>query len=154
MEPQEADAPAPAAARWYSRAAFDEFNVAADAERARLEALIADASARLARADAAVGLNRTMAEMIVDSQRELQEIRRRAERTAAEILAGDAPAPAPAPVPPPAPVAEAPVAERLTAVFVDPDESLEPLRPADDDYFARLKDTLGSRDGLGSLHDD
>lgn len=73
--------------RWYSRTALDEFLAAAEKEQARLEATIADAQMRLARANSAVGLHQTMVEMILEVQREVAEIRRAAELASAEIIA-------------------------------------------------------------------
>jgi hypothetical protein len=133
--------------KWYSRTAVDEFHAAAAAERARLESVIADAGARLARAKAAVGLDRTMAEMLLDGQRQIEEIRRAAEVEAAAILAG-----APAPGAAGGPVADGD--DPGAGVGLDPDASLEPLSPNDDDFFARLKGSLGGPEGRGSLDDD
>ncbi|NBP52300.1 MAG: hypothetical protein EBU70_14180 [Actinobacteria bacterium] len=77
----------PSSPQWYSRAAVDEFLAAADAERRRLEATIADARARLARATSAAGLQQTVVEMMLDAQREVADIRRAAELASAGILA-------------------------------------------------------------------
>lgn len=73
--------------RWYSRAALDEFLSAAEREQTRLEATIAEAQVRLARANSAVGLHQTMIEMILEAQREVAEIRSAAEVRSGEIIA-------------------------------------------------------------------
>lgn len=95
------------APQWYSRAAVDEFLAAADAERQRLEAAIADAQARLARATSAAGLQQTVVEMMLDAQREVADIRRAAEVASAGILAPiSPPGPEGASTAPTAPTAE------------------------------------------------
>lgn len=150
--------PGPAAPRWYSRAALAEFDAVADAERARLDAVVAEASTRLNRSTASTGLNRAMVEMIVQSQREIQRIRLEAESAVAAILNQEDRSVAPVPEVPevpessevpgardPDPVGSAP----SSPAWVAPDRP-----PVGDDYFARLKDSLGSREGLGSLDDD
>jgi hypothetical protein len=71
----------------YPRAQVEEFLSAAAAERVRLESEIADANARIARARAAVGTHRVMVAMLLETQRELSETRRRAEQEAERILA-------------------------------------------------------------------
>jgi hypothetical protein len=73
--------------RWYSRSALDEFLAAAEREQARLEATIAGARQRLARANSAVGLHQTMIEMMLEVQREVAEIRRAAETQSGQIIA-------------------------------------------------------------------
>jgi hypothetical protein len=71
----------------YSRAEVDEFLSAATSERERLEREIADARGRIARARAALGMHRVMVAMMLETQRELGELRQNAERRAAEIVA-------------------------------------------------------------------
>lgn len=80
-------APAQSPVRWYSRAALDRFLDEAATERARLNETIADANARLVRANAAIGLHQMMMEMLLETQRDVRDIRRRAEASAAEIMA-------------------------------------------------------------------
>jgi cell division septum initiation protein DivIVA len=71
----------------YSRAEVDEFLSAAASERQRLEREIADARGRIARARAALGMHRVMVAMMLETQRELGELRQNAERSAAAIVA-------------------------------------------------------------------
>jgi regulator of protease activity HflC (stomatin/prohibitin superfamily) len=71
----------------YERAAVDDFLAAAATERARLEATIADANGRAARARAAIGMHRVMVAMLLETQGELTLRRREAEQQAAEIIA-------------------------------------------------------------------
>ncbi len=73
--------------RGYQRAAVEEFLAAANAEKARLEALIADADERAARARAAVGMHHVMVAMLVETQEELARRRLEADQQAAQILA-------------------------------------------------------------------
>jgi hypothetical protein len=75
------------ALRAYPRGAVDEFVAAAQAERTRLEAIISDAEARLRRARATIGMHRVMVGMVIETQREINEMRSDAERRAATILA-------------------------------------------------------------------
>jgi hypothetical protein len=103
------------APQWYSRAAVDEFLAAADAERQRLEAAIADAQARLARATSAAGLQQTVVEMMLDAQREVADIRRAAEVASAGILAPISP-------PGPAGASTVPTAETAPASSPAPSE--------------------------------
>jgi hypothetical protein len=125
------------APQWYSRAAVDEFLAAADAERQRLEAAIADAQARLARATSAAGLQQTVVEMMLDAQREVADIRRAAEVASAGILAPISP-PGPRPVPPSFvdPLGGRPRADRDDVAFfeylkdeLDRDEPMGPMQP-------------------------
>jgi hypothetical protein len=71
----------------YPRAEVEAFLAAASAERVRLEAEIADAESRTARARSAVGSHRVMVAMLLDAQQELSEMRRGAELEAERILA-------------------------------------------------------------------
>jgi hypothetical protein len=75
------------AVQGYSRAEVDEFLKAAAAERSRLEAEISDARARIGRARSAIGMHRVMVAMLLETQRELTELRARADDEAAAILA-------------------------------------------------------------------
>lgn len=77
----------PAPIRWYSRPALDQYLTDARAERAGLQETIADASERLARANSAIGLHQTMMEMLLESQRDVREIRRAAEAESAQVIA-------------------------------------------------------------------
>jgi hypothetical protein len=78
----------------YSRAELDEFLGEAASERARLEAAIVADEERARRARSALGAHRVMVAMLLSAQRELDDIRIRAEREAAAILGGaDRPAP-------------------------------------------------------------
>ncbi len=70
----------------YAREAVDDFCAAARAERARLEVTISDAESRARRARAAVGMHHVMVSMLLDTQRELAELRISAEAEAAEII--------------------------------------------------------------------
>ena len=83
------DAPAAEMMQGYSRAAVDDFLAAAAAERSRLEIEIADARGRLGRAHVALGMHQTMLAMLTDTGRELEDLRRRTERQAAEAIAND-----------------------------------------------------------------
>jgi hypothetical protein len=71
----------------YPRADVDEFLRSAAAERIRLEAEIADANARIAHARSAVGTHRVMVAMLLETQRQLSEMRRDAEVQAERIIA-------------------------------------------------------------------
>jgi cell division septum initiation protein DivIVA len=71
----------------YPRADVEEFLAGAAAEKVRLEAEIADANARIARARSAVGSHRVMVTMLMEAQQELGEVRRTAELEAERILA-------------------------------------------------------------------
>jgi cell division septum initiation protein DivIVA len=71
----------------YPRSAVDEFVAAAEAEAAKLEAMIADAGERTRRSRAAIGTHRVMVAMLLEAQRELDEIRALAEAEAADIIA-------------------------------------------------------------------
>jgi len=90
------------AVQGYSRAEVDDFLRAAASERARLESEISDARSRIGRARSAIGMHRVMVAMLLETQRELTEMRARAdadadailaqaERDAAMILAGTVP---------------------------------------------------------------
>jgi hypothetical protein len=70
----------------YSRSEVDDFLTAAAQERTRLEAAIADATTRASRARAALGMHRVMVAMLLETQRELSELRNDAERQAEEII--------------------------------------------------------------------
>src|SRR5689334_6611902 len=70
----------------YAREAVDDFLAAAESERARLRATIADAEARTRRARAAVGVDRVMVGMLLETQQQLPGHRDQAEAEAAEIL--------------------------------------------------------------------
>ena len=76
-----------AAIHGYSRAEVDDFLKAAAVERARLEAEIADARARAGRARSAIGMHRVMVSMLLETQRELTELRLDAEARAEQIVA-------------------------------------------------------------------
>jgi len=80
------NAPLPQPVHGFPRAEVDAFLAAAASERVRLEAEIADANARIARARSAVGTHRVMVAMLLEAQRELTEIRRNAEVEAERIL--------------------------------------------------------------------
>jgi cell division septum initiation protein DivIVA len=71
----------------YKRDAVDDFLAAASAERERLQVTIAEAEARGRRARAAVGIHRVMVSMLLETQRELAELRAGAEAEAADIVA-------------------------------------------------------------------
>jgi cell division septum initiation protein DivIVA len=129
--------------RGYSRAELDEFLTQAATERARLEATIAADEERIRRGRAALGTHRVMVAMLLAAQRELDDIRARAEREAAAILAGagrpepvldltrSEPAPPVSPVPP-APVQVASVAPSVTG-DADAHDYFDFLRGALDD---------------------
>jgi hypothetical protein len=164
----------PSTPQWYSRAAVDAFLAAADDERRRLEATIADAQARLARAASAVGLQQTVVEMMLDAQREVADIRRSAEIASAGILvptvrdsaggatSGDAGAVSTDPAATAVPSApEVGIAAAPTAVSADdgarptPPTFVDPLggrpRAERDDvaFFEYLKDELDRDEPLG-----
>jgi hypothetical protein len=75
------------AVQGYSRAEVDEFLAAAAVERARLEAEISDARSRVGRARSAIGMHRVMVAMLLETQRELTELRSHADAEADAILA-------------------------------------------------------------------
>ena len=68
----------------YARELVEDFRVAARAERAKLQAKIAYEESRARRARATVGVYRVMVGMLLETQRELAELRGAAETTAAE----------------------------------------------------------------------
>src|SRR5262249_37417850 len=72
------------AVQGYAREAVDDFLAAAQAERARLLELIAEAEARTRRARAAVGIQRVIAAILPEAQVQIEEGRR---ATAAEVEA-------------------------------------------------------------------
>jgi hypothetical protein len=74
-------------ARAYSRAEVDDFLAAAAAERIRLEAEIAEATERISRARAAIGMHRVMVSMLFETQREVSALRREADAQARQIVA-------------------------------------------------------------------
>jgi hypothetical protein len=76
----------PAAIQGYSRVEVDQFLAAAAVERSRLENEIADAEQRIARARSAIGMHRVMVAMLLETQRELTELRHHADREAEQIL--------------------------------------------------------------------
>jgi hypothetical protein len=86
MEPSNGLHASPVPVQAYSRAAVDEFVASAAAERARLESAIAEQEERTRRARAALGTHRVMVAMLLDAQRELEEIRTHAEAEAAAIV--------------------------------------------------------------------
>lgn len=71
----------------YPRTTVDDFLMAAAAERARLDDELEQATARADRAHAQIGVYRVMMRMLLDAQRDVGEIRARAEERAAEIIA-------------------------------------------------------------------
>ena len=71
----------------YPRALVDDFLAAAGRERERLEELRRDASLRAERARATIGVHRVMMAMMLDTQREVSEIRRAADAEATATLA-------------------------------------------------------------------
>jgi hypothetical protein len=75
------------AVQGYSRAEVDEFLAAAAVERARLEAEIIDARSRVGRARSAIGMHRVMVAMLLETQRDLTDLRAQADAEADAILA-------------------------------------------------------------------
>ena len=71
----------------YARSEVDDFLNAAAQERARLEATIADANTRAGRARSALGTHRVMVAMLLETQRELGQLRIDAETQAEMIIA-------------------------------------------------------------------
>jgi cell division septum initiation protein DivIVA len=71
----------------YSRAELDAFLASVAVERERLEAAIAADEERTRTARAALGTHRIMVSMLLEAQREIDDIRARAEAEAALILA-------------------------------------------------------------------
>jgi hypothetical protein len=137
--------------RAYSRSAIDEFLTAAAAERARLEAAIAEDEERTRCARAALGTHRVMVAMLIEAQRELDEIRTRAEAEAATILAGagrpavllDLTQPEPGPVDPASPpLAAVPPAPVMTTASPATDAGTT-------DYFDFLRGALVDDEPLG-----
>jgi cell division septum initiation protein DivIVA len=86
MESTPAGPTAGPAIQGYSRAEVDDFLSAASVERARLEAEIASANERINRARAAIGIHRVMFTMLLDVQREINDLRRGADEAAASIV--------------------------------------------------------------------
>jgi hypothetical protein len=78
----------------YSRAELDDYLSSVAQERARLEATITEHEERTRAARAALGTHRVMVAMILQSQREIDEIRARAEAEAAVIMASSSTPPA------------------------------------------------------------
>jgi len=86
------------AVQGYARAAVEDFLEAADRERAQLRRSIDGASDRIARANKALGMHRVMLTMLIDTGREIADVRAAADSRAAEIvLAAQAPAQASTP---------------------------------------------------------
>lgn len=86
------------AVQGYARAAVEDFLEAADRERAQLRRSIDDASDRIAHANKASGMHRMMLTMLIDTGREIADVRAAADSRAAEIvLAARAPAQASTP---------------------------------------------------------
>jgi hypothetical protein len=150
-------APAGAPVRAYSRAAIDEFLSAAAEERAKLEAAVSHAEERTRRARASLGTHRVMVAMLLEGQRELDEIRARAEAEATAVLAD-------APTPPAGPLSHgpAPAVLDLTAepsLVAAPQWSqwsghAMPVAPDPggtdgDDYFRFLRGALADEQPLG-----
>jgi hypothetical protein len=69
----------------FARAEVDQFLDAAQTERRRLEAEIAEAHARISRARSAIGMHRVMVSMLLEAQREFAELRQQAETEAQQI---------------------------------------------------------------------
>jgi len=149
-------ADAPVTIRWYSRAAIDEYLAGAESERVRLQAQIADAGERLARASAALGLHQTMMEMLLESQRDIREIRQNAEAASARIIADaereaatilrDAPR---LPGGPTAPVGPDPVVRAETSAAAH-SEAVPVASAGDDEFFTYLRGALDEGGPLGS----
>jgi hypothetical protein len=159
--------------RGYQRAAVDEFLAAAQAERSRLETLIAEANDRTARARAAVGMHHIMVAMLVETQEELARRRREADQEAASIIADaeaqaraiESPPTAPEPLPPAAVFPAPPIAERprihATEATSEPPSSAPRLQvdghnghDGNDDgegdrFFAFLRQALSDEEPLG-----
>ena len=70
----------------YSRADVDQFLAAAAEERIRLEATIDDLQSRISRARSAIGMHRVMVAMLLETQRELTDIRDSAAAEAEQIV--------------------------------------------------------------------
>ena len=79
----------PAMVQGYPRAAIDDFLAAAARERRRLRDELAAASARVERANLALGMHRTMIAMLIDTGRDLQDLRHRTEVMAAQQFSPD-----------------------------------------------------------------
>jgi ABC-type transporter Mla subunit MlaD len=86
MEAEPMQPPTATPIHGYSRAEVDDFLSAAAAERARLEATIADANTRASRARSALGTHRVMVAMLLETQRELGQMRSDAEKEAEAII--------------------------------------------------------------------
>jgi cell division septum initiation protein DivIVA len=85
----DASSPGPAlgqATNGYPRAEVEKFLDDVARERARLEAEIEDSTRRIKRAEATVSTHRVMVTMLMQTQRELAQIRRDGEREADRIL--------------------------------------------------------------------
>lgn len=149
----------------YPRAEVEDFLAAASVERVRLEAEIADADSRTARARSAVGSHRVMVAMLLEAQQELTEIRRAAELEAERILADAerraqeiedrAPAAgAPTASPDPAPVVTTPLTPPATVATATPPASgplidLSAGADGGEDYFDFLRGALTDEAPLG-----
>jgi hypothetical protein len=70
----------------YPRATVDEFIRASEAEKQRLTAAIEQDEHRASRARASIGMHHMMVSMLIETQRELDQMRRDAERLATEII--------------------------------------------------------------------
>jgi hypothetical protein len=160
------------AVQGYTRAEVDEFLQAAAAERSRLESEIADARSRIGRARSAIGMHRVMVAMLLETQRELTEMRAhadveaeailaQAERDAAMILAGSAPAApgattsAPPAIADPAstPIVSAPAAvPEIDLSGPDPKIAMSATGDGEgdrDEYFDFLRGALADESPLG-----
>ena len=81
------DRPGASGFHGYSRAELDEYLSSVGQERMRLEAVIAEDEERTRAARAALGTHRVMVSMLLQAQREIDDIRARAEAEAAVIMA-------------------------------------------------------------------
>jgi len=132
-------APEPAPAAWYARSVVDEYLQNAEAERTRLHAVIATARERLAHADAATGLQQTMARMLADALRDVRDIRGAAEHESARLIAEAQDGPGVGVHRSPTSPATEPAAEPASAT---PVASNGHAATTEDDFFGSLRHTL------------
>jgi hypothetical protein len=162
----------------YPRATVDEFVRASEVEKQRLRTSIEEDEHRARRARAAIGMHHMMVSMLIETQRDLEELRRDAERVAAQIIATASegtrsPWPAPSGGSAPSPgmpdgrgspmsidlVAEGNLDERREPVRSPFDVAPDGLAPnghhtddsddASNEYFAFLREALDDDEPLG-----
>ena len=159
--------PATSMVQGYSREAVDEFLVAADAERARLQQEIAEVNTRLEQVQVALGSQRAMIGMLTSAGRELQELRQRTELEAASRYFDSSRTPAAASAPttralddhhhataaPDAPEAPSVISLVEPRAGVPAPAVASPTATDDEEYFGFLRGALLDDEPLGPRPD-